>query len=267
MIKKEISKMNLRKIQLNILKTIHSICEENNITYYICSGTLLGAVRHKGYIPWDDDIDIMLLRDDYEKLIKILKKQEKFRWLGILDHNCKGYYYPFAKAVDNRTVAKMEDNLTDHGIWVDIFPCDNLPDNKIIRYIFVMKNFFKRSVVMSMTTDFSSNQKIRHWFIKKMLNIYSKTINKQKYAENYYNYEKKYCKKTSNYIGIMFSQYKLKECFDLSLLGKPQLYSFENEKFYGPSKAHEYLEHLYGNYMELPPKNERKDHKIIAWYK
>lgn len=68
-----------RKVELNILSTIAKICDENNLKYFMCGGTMLGAIRHKGFIPWDDDIDIMLLRNDYEKLVNILKKQKNIR--------------------------------------------------------------------------------------------------------------------------------------------------------------------------------------------
>ena len=117
-----LTKEECRNIELNILSAIAKICDDNNLKYFMCGGTMLGAIRHKGFIPWDDDIDIMLLRNDYERLVTILKKQKEYPWLQLLDSTVDGYYYTFAKAIDNTTCAKMEDNVTDHGLWVDIFP-------------------------------------------------------------------------------------------------------------------------------------------------
>ena len=108
----------LRKIQMNILDELKRICNENGLTYYLGSGSLLGAVRHKGYIPWDDDIDIWMVREDYDKLMNLLKDRdiEKADWFSLLDESTEGYYYPFAKAVDNRTELKMERHTDHHGI-------------------------------------------------------------------------------------------------------------------------------------------------------
>ena len=76
--KEYLTKEECREVELNILNTIAKICDENNLKYFMCGGTMLGAIRHKGFIPWDDDIDIMLLRNDYERLISILKKQKEY---------------------------------------------------------------------------------------------------------------------------------------------------------------------------------------------
>lgn len=262
---KKLSKQECRECELNILKTIHAICEENKLKYYICGGTLLGAVRHNGFIPWDDDIDIMLFRDDYEKLIKILKNQNKYDWLNVLDSENDGYYYTFAKAVDNRTVAKMEDNLTEHGLWVDIFPYDNLPDNAKKRKKYILKGYFYRSIIMSMTTDFDSNSKIKNRFIKRILKFYSNFLNREKFAKKYEKFSMKYKNINTKFVGCLFSPYKLRECFNREWFEKRKLFSFENEKFYGPADYDKFLSQLYGNYMELPPVEKQRDHKINAW--
>ena len=121
---KKIEQNEFREIQMCILDEIQRICKENNLKYSLAYGTLLGAVRHKGYIPWDDDIDICLLREDYEKLIAVLKDKNApghKEWLTLVDDTCDGYFYPFAKAYDNRTAVKMERHKGEMGIWVDIF--------------------------------------------------------------------------------------------------------------------------------------------------
>lgn len=254
-----------KNILVEILSYIHNICINNGINYSLIGGSLIGAIRHNGIIPWDDDIDIMLFRDDYEKLIKILKNQSKYDWLNVLDSESDGYYYTFAKAVDNRTVAKMEDNLTEHGLWVDIFPYDNLPDNAQKRKKYILKGYFYRSVIMSMTTDFNSNSKIKKRFIKRILKFYSNFLNREKFVKKYEKFSMKYKNINTKFVGCLFSPYKLRECFNKEWFEKRKLFSFENEKFYGPTDYEKFLSQLYGNYMELPPAEKQRDHKINAW--
>ena len=159
--KNKISREECRKIQMNILLVLDDICKRNDLNYYLGYGSMLGAVRHKGYIPWDDDIDICLFREDYDKLIKILKEQQEINWLDIVDSSVGEYYYPFAKATDNRTIAKMEDNITPHGIWVDIFPIDNVPNSKYRSKIYIYNCYLLRAMTIAMTTDFSEVKNVK----------------------------------------------------------------------------------------------------------
>ena len=265
--KNYLSKDECRKIQINILKIIDKICADYGINYCICGGTLLGAIRHKGYIPWDDDIDIMLLREDYNKLIDILKNQNEYDWLDVLDLDIKGYYYPFAKAVDNTTIAKQDDNTANYGVWVDIFPYDDLPSERKTRERFIMKNYRKRSIVLSRTTDFNAKDNINFRLIKRLLYFYSKVLNMEHFVKKYNKFGQKYNNSNSEYVGCMFSPYKLRECFNKEWFKNVRKYKFENEEFCGPLKYNEYLTQLYGDYMELPPVEKRRDHKVIAWKK
>ena len=120
----------LQKIELEILKYIDKVCKENNLTYFLAYGTLIGAIRHKGFIPWDDDVDIQMPRDDYNKLCDILK-EENGRY-KLLDHKeGLGYIYPFAKVIDSNT-RLIETGLTETvnmGVYIDIFPIDGTPND------------------------------------------------------------------------------------------------------------------------------------------
>ena len=116
-----ISREESKSIMLKMMDAVDDLCMENNIKYFLHAGTLLGAVRHKGFIPWDDDIDIALLGDEYEKFLDMMRNQTKYPWLRLIDHHVQGYYYPFAKVEDKRTIAKQDDNVSEYGIWIDIF--------------------------------------------------------------------------------------------------------------------------------------------------
>jgi len=262
-----LGKEQCRERQIKILKAVCDICDDNSIPYYICFGTLLGAVRHKGYIPWDDDIDIVLFRKDYIKLKDLLMKQTKYEWLDYIDYEKEGYYYTFAKAVDNSTVAKQDDNKTIYGIWVDIFPLDNIPDDKTERNKFIKKLIRRRAVIMSMTTDFKAEKRIKHVFIKRILHFYSKFINKDKFLKNYLNLIEKYNNQDTKYVGLGFSSRICEGSLKKEWFKERIDFEFENNLFKGPKEYDDLLKHLYGNYMELPPIDKRRDHKIIAWIK
>ena len=125
----------LRKVQLTeleILEKIDEICKKNNINYFLIGGTLLGDVRHKGFIPWDDDIDIGMLREDYEKFINVCLKNGALGKDYYLHCNESDddYFIPFIKVKKNNTTfaEKNIENINTHkGIFLDIFPYDNVP--------------------------------------------------------------------------------------------------------------------------------------------
>ena len=113
-----ISRQEGKEIQLRLLREFASICDKHGLNYYLAYGTMLGAVRHKGFIPWDDDIEVYMDRPEYEKLICLLRDPAapKPDWMEVLDLHTSRYFYPFAKVTDNRTIARMENNKTEHGI-------------------------------------------------------------------------------------------------------------------------------------------------------
>lgn len=264
-----ISQNECKKIQLSILQQIDDICKSNHLNYYIAYGSLLGAVRHEGFIPWDDDIDIIMSRNDYRKFINFVKKQqvEKDNRFCLIDSDKEGYYYPFAKVVDNRTVAKMEDNLTEHGIWVDIFPVDGLPDNNFVAKLHMNLCLFLRAVVISMTTDFKGSDFGSKMLMKKILNRLAKVVGMQRITRFEEKVMQKYSDKKTKYVACLFSAYGLKEKVEASVLFKTTMLSFEGMTVQAPENWDEFLSRVYGNYMELPPEEKRRAHQIEAWYK
>lgn len=267
---KIIDRNECKKIQLDILDEIVNICDRNSLQYYLSYGSLLGAVRHKGFIPWDDDIDICLFRKDYEQLIKILKSKKDNDipvWLDIIDGDVSEYYYTFAKAVDSRTIAKMEDNLTDHGIWIDIFPLDNLPDNQLLRGLFLHYCYFLRAVILAMTTDFLGTASGSKTYIKRLLNICAKSIGKKRV----YNHYEKICRinkdNHSDYVGMLFSAYGVRDCVLREKVSKASTYTFEDRYYTGYANYDYFLSKMYGDYMKIPPVEKQRTHSIDAHWK
>ena len=269
MSQKLISQENCRQIQLDILQEIDSICKSNYLNYYIAYGSLLGAIRHKGYIPWDDDIDIIMPRADYRKFLDLVKKQQvrmeaRFE---LIDSDHEGYYYPFAKVVDNRTVAKMEDNLTEHGIWIDVFPIDGLPNNDLLARFQIDLCMLLRAMVISMTTDFGASDLGNKAAVKKVLSVMAKAVGMQRVSRFESRIMQKYSGRDTKYVACLFSPYGLREKVEASVLFQTTTLPFEGRLFQAPANWNEFLSRIYGNYMELPPEEKRRTHRIEAWYK
>lgn len=263
--KKYISREESKQIMINILNCIDDICKENGINYFLTAGTLLGAARHKGFIPWDDDIDVILLYEDYEILINLLKKQTKYPWLSIVDMDVDGYYYPFAKAVDNRTVAKQEDNLTPHGIWVDIFPLCNFPNAEKERVTYMKRCRMLRALELSMVTDFKNIQWTKKAVIKLLFKGISLFWGKKNIANKMFSYSRKYNNIDTKYVGSIYTRYD-KEYIEREKMLPPATLEFEGKMYPVPACWDEYLRNMYGDYMQLPPENKRTTHSITAWW-
>ena len=126
---KKISLDEMKRMQLDILKDVHRFCIENNIHYTLIFGTLLGAIRHKGYIPWDDDIDIAMMRPDYEKFVAHYKHKDG--WYHVYDfRKDKDYHNPYAKVADTRTLLEENVSTKNIGVNIDVFPFDYMFDKK-----------------------------------------------------------------------------------------------------------------------------------------
>ena len=256
----------IKSIELNILKQFTDFCEENSLYYTLGYGTLLGAVRHKGFIPWDDDIDIFMPRKDYEKIVKMYKNGKSVAGLSLLystDEN--EYYYPFAKLCDPNTVAKMESNLTEHGIWIDIFPVDKVPEDRKQDLKFHKRIRFLKRVVISYTTDFKNRKLDKKTLPKLFLSVYGKIRGKKRITAMIEKEAVQYNNTDSSLVcPIVFQTLLGGEMQENDFLTPVKL-QFEQYEFNAPTRYDEYLTSLYGNYMQLPPENKRQTHEIIAY--
>ena len=138
---KKLTDKEVKQIELDILEYVHNFCEENGLKYIMNYGTLIGAVRHKGFIPWDDDIDISMPRADYEKLIASFPKNGRYK---ILDHRTsKDYFNNFVKVIDTNTkiVDNRNDKTYESGLFIDIFPMDRFDDMKAVDKTYNLESF------------------------------------------------------------------------------------------------------------------------------
>lgn len=259
------SKLQLKKCETDILREIHCVCERENITYYLIAGTLLGAVRHKGFIPWDDDIDIGMPRDDYNKFIKIFNEKTLNPDLSVHTYlNDKSHWLPFAKVRNDKTVMKetFQSNFDGScGVWVDIFPLDNAKRQKsfmqklqadIAKTLYSMVfakigtyNIKQRSFVTRFAYFF-----VKRLNVKNILRIVTKVMTANK-------------NNSSKYFVNLSSQYNsVKQTMPKSVYNPRKLYEFEGEMFYSVCDADYYLTRLYGDYMTPPRKSEQRGHEI-----
>ncbi len=264
--KKELS---LREIQLEeneILKSTINFLNKHKLNYYLIGGTLLGAIRHKGFIPWDDDIDIGLLRKDYDRLMEIAKTEKVSNNLKIVSFELNNLNYPYAKVI-NEDLLVNNNNNEDKNLWIDIFPIDFLPNNQLEIDKIIKKNMFYKKLLSSkifkISSFFSRNGFTKKNFIKILVKIVTIFHNSNYYARKIHD-NSVINNSDSKKIGVIVWGYGSKEVLSIDDINPTQVV-FEGNKYFGFSNYDTYLKNLYGDYMKIPAKKDRYNHimKVI----
>ena len=258
----------LQKIELGILKEFDKICEDNNLDYFLMGGSALGAVRHKGFIPWDDDIDVGMNRKDYDKFLKLAKKYKKYTIMNN-DNNNK---FPLMNTRWglNGTEYKTED-LKDipgnFGIFLDIFCFDNIPDDdKLMKKQATKAWFYGKLLVLSGVKKpilyyYGFVAKILRaiffvsHYVLKLFHVSSRWLYKKAYNEAI-----KYKNKKTKRFAYMFDPERYTSMLDKDDVFPTKKMKFEDMKARVPNKIERYLEVRYGDYMTLPPEDKRHTH-------
>lgn len=265
-----ISNNDLRKAQLlmlKILKEVHKICEENNIKYFLSDGTLIGAIRHQGFIPWDDDLDIGMLREDYEKFCKIAPQILSENFILQNFQTDKGYGLQFGKVILKNTVwiEKVAKNTNRQwsGIYIDIFPYDNITENKKMQklinrlYIFIQGLILIKFKYINISNYESMAKKLKY-VLKK---IYLCTISKKLLIYIRDSICKRYLNKSKTLVTKYGGNF-YKNQNPYNFYKDLTLQNFEDTSFYIPKNYDKILKNLYGNYMEIPPIEKQRQHGI-----
>lgn len=270
---KEITLDEMKKIELDIMKEIHKICEEQNINYFLSGGTLLGAVRHKGFIPWDDDIDILLPRTDYERFIDYcINNETPFKL--ICNKTDPNYGYLFAKAVDTSTVL-IEDfankNGSEMGVFVDIFPLDGVGDTMDEAIKQLNKTRFYRELLIAANWKRFARSKTKAWYYEPIRFAFFVLSRFFSYKSLIDKIESKYPKEnfeSKKYSACICGAYRNKEICLSETYTEYIMLPFEDCLFRCPKKYENYLINVYGDYMKLPPEEKRiTHHSFKAYYK
>ena len=247
----------LKSLLLEIIDDLDKVCRENNIRYYLIGGSMLGAVRHKGFIPWDDDIDVAMPREDYERFKKLapecLLSQHKFVY-GEIDNE---YHYFFGKIYhQNTTLIEYADPFYVGGIFVDIFPIDGLPSNKILRNLHYWhfdqwRNLVSLAAVKNIPKDSAKN--ILKSTLKNFLSL-------------------PFCLKMCDKLASVFpfgtsdlavnygGAWRKKEITRHENFAEGVDCEFEGRTLRIPVGYENILREVYGDYMKLPPKEKQVSH-------
>ena len=257
----------LQDIELQILEYVHKVCEKQGYRYYLAYGTLIGAIRHKGFIPWDDDIDIVMPREDYEKLQKYLLENEDENFEVMTYLNNKNYVYPFMKVIDKRTYLVEEDVRLEQnmGVYIDIFPLDGHEEDKGFRN--KMTQLIKKRQLSCYTFKGIINKNSLINTLIRYICIYL----------FYFSSTNRYIKKIDELAkSRKISESKYIDYIVLKDIKSPNIkrewynesinVDFNGKSFKAPKNYHEILTADYGDYMQLPPEEQRvTHHSFKAW--
>lgn len=268
MSRRELDTKELKMCQLDVLKEVHNYCVNHNLKYYMIYGTLLGAVRHHGYIPWDDDIDIAMPREDYEVFIPHYNRESSHISRCIHYSLDSSYYLDFAKVYNTRTeLTELVHNPKTIGVYIDVFPIDKMPDNSVL----AEKQLSQIAFYEKLLRKHNRTGSIGKWKKAKSL---IRDFQRLLVTESRYEVIKKidslgsqFIRDTTSHVSIAVGGCPgLKDYVPYEWYGEPQLMQFETEMFYAPAKAKELLTQWYGKYMTLPPVEERQPHHSFNAY-
>lgn len=251
---------HLQKVQLMMLKYFMKVCEEHDLDYFIYAGSLIGAVRHGGFIPWDDDVDVIMFRKDFEKLSKILETEidEKYWFINVL--NEETYHYTWGRLLLKNTLLKeWWGDQVDYtpNIFIDIFILDNIPKNKFKRFIQKWTSFTLNQLTMYAYIKFENESTIKkiiqqtiHYFLK-IIPISPNTI-KRKCVETFKKYMDEECDEVCDFPAIS----QMPVYFKSDYLPAKKV-KFEDIEVPIPNNFDKVLTRHYGDYMTLPPVESR----------
>ena len=241
---------------LKILKEFLAICNRHNLGYFIIGGTLLGAIRHQGFIPWDDDMDIAMMRPDFERFVEIANEElpNNMKLLTFRNTENYRYYLPHLVNLDIELVEKRNEKTQKKiNLFIDIFPIDGTPNSLVMRRLHYLRIMINRLLYSWYYIDEIDTQRKRRLYEKLLIILGrilpTKKINPRERLERIDCLLKRYSPENSNNVGTIMGAYRTREIVPAEMFGTPQKYRFESYELYGPELYDEYLTHIYGDYM------------------
>lgn len=261
---REIGLKEIQAIELEILECIAGICEKHGLRYYLVGGTLLGAVRHGGFIPWDDDIDISMPREDFDRLKELCKTELPLHYRYV-DYKVDWRIpYHSAKVIDTRTIVVEDVRRADYqvelGLFVDIFPLDGVPRGRI-RWIL---HYGQIAILRKLLTTNAAAQRSDRSVIKGIVIRLVQAVLGERAVKRLHarldrlmrRYRVDESEELCNYAGA----WGVRERFPREWLGERQALEFEGRRFRVVRDYDAYLRHIYGDYMTPPPPERRRSH-------
>lgn len=265
----KLSEQEVKDLEFQILIAFDEYASERGLTYSLGYGTLIGAVRHGGFIPWDDDIDVLVRRDDYEKIVAEARSGFKAGPYEFVGYEVDGFPMPFIKMVDTRIV--VHDSATKDSIplnlWIDVFPIDDLPDDRVQAEKVIDKAYNLRALIKVGNYKFIGAGKTFLKRLAKMLLMpFVMATGLHRRAEGKIISLAKNCTDGgSAYVGnIVWGPYRHGEILPAAMFEKYSKVTFEGREFPAIEDWDGYLTSIYGDYMQLPPENQRFSHGVDA---
>ena len=260
---RQLNEEEIKTLELGVMDYIHNLCERENINYSLAYGTLLGAVRHKGYIPWDDDVDISLKREEYDKLYQAVLRDNDPIYKVVSWENDSRYPYPFYRVYDSRTVYENNyiENDIDLGICVDVFPFDYYAD---VNKEMVKLDTYRRLSVYTLYGIHSKNAGLKNIvryllvlvFRLTRVKTWNKKMNLLSMQAN-----------DNDSIDYLMENKRTSTKFEKTLLDKVMDSPFEDRTYKIPEASHQILSAIYGDdFMEIPPVEKRVKHDDFVAY-
>lgn len=268
----ELGEKDIKEESLKILKYIKEICTKNNIRYYLGYGSAIGAVRHKGFIPWDDDIDILMFRSDYIRFREVMSREDGRYKLADISTDTN-YFLIMPKVYDTRTYSEwpVVKHPFHYGVWVDIFLLDNAPDsiqngNRFYSKLTMLQEFYNYSIYKHERLSLKEGLKP---FFKRLIFSWTSLLGSRHFVKQIDALSQRYNNVSTEKVTVnMFHIYKRREdcLFERGIFGEGVNCPFEDDTFSIPCQYDKYLRTYYGDYMQLPPEEKRVSHHSIRLY-
>lgn len=270
---REMTLQEIQKVSLDILKDVHNFCVEHDIKYTLFGGTLIGAIRHHGFIPWDDDVDIAMPRPEYDKFVRTYESKKGYK-LFARERQGKDVFISYAR------ICEMKDTYADDsrwpwtkfqkGIWIDIFPLDGAPSDDKEANLFCKKNYYFWRCGCLLRNMYGTYNSKKNWKARLLWGI-----GKLTFLNHYYGLWDKhviFCKtfdfnNSAYYSHWAWAGFGMREYYKTSAFSNYILIPFVDSFFYVMQGYDGALKSKYGNYMELPPISERtRSHSVNKYY-